>query len=524
MRAYPAIKVTDRVAYDYRGERIAPVVAVDGYYPEISRVGISNGLLMEGVPAIEISPRRQLTQWRTCITVSDYPNMIDVRNGENVDIGEIDPPLPVGTTLDIFYGDNNGYSYRIAVDSFDLIGTISTWWKRYPYDSPWIEIEGKSRLNPARLAWIEMYKSKAMTAILGDEFSDFMRQPTQMSQLVAKNVARKLALIRAKLNRELAPIGGKITSIAPWWQKHIALCHLKFEINGVDPTRGQGCMVYLNGDFYYGPWCERVEQLDISHGLLHRFPPKYTLKSWIVGPLLASVTHDNYTDPEKHRFQSHVSGSKPAPFFPTGAVILAAGTQNKRDSDGLNTGHTPEQLMKAIEELANQYRAKADKVIVEKLVILFNKLKFETSTTEGRPSYRISLSDIYRPYPVHQISILSDDGENWYYRVSLYDPRGTYAKDTELLFPFEIEIKLQSGPVVWGAYVTDIPASINNEVRLEHNQIPMFGCSCDNCRFIRAYVSDGLKRYVAGKSAEQTLNNLEAEFKKIKGRSSWISV
>lgn len=332
------IQVRSGVAYGDWGQELAPVSSLtpDGLYIDDIKWSLFVRGKWVGDPPTPskktkatLDPAWAITQYPRLLTASD----------ENITIGEFPFDVPIGTL--VMHGNDEKYGrvYYIPEQSRDeLAKAIAKWWVRFPEKTPWISnTDGKKKhtrhvLNPLRMKWVKEIGNPVVTRLVGDDYRDFMSSPTELHEQVAKLVKPTLHKYLKILNAQIAPYGGKITSIKPTWQKHIALIFVEFQINGIDPTWGMGCTVYKNGDFYYGPWCQRPRQKDLAPGieLLHDFPPRYTLAEWITGPLyetaIRSAKGGNYG------ISSNLTSKEPRMFHPTGVVMLATGTQKTTET------------------------------------------------------------------------------------------------------------------------------------------------------------------------------------------------
>lgn len=457
--AKPATLVKDGIAYNYRGERIAPVVARDGYYQDvIPDIGLKNGEWLTGVPVPKLESRLDDELLIECYTLSDYPALTRANGNGHVDGGRISPVLPVGTLVYIFNIYRVSFYYIPPERQIgNLAELLSRWWLRFPFESPWEISGGKTRLSKSRYAWARSHGCPPMEHIVFQAYRDFMTQPIELSMSVSALVTRQLGFIKYKLNRQISPIGGVVNRILPTWQKGIALCHVWFTINDIDPTNGAGCGVYKNGDFYYGPWCQRVRQKSADKGimLLHDFPPKYNLRSWIAGPLFATA---------QEKGNNKGNNGFPKKFKPTGATTLLAGTDYSDKSD------VPEHPLPATaKEMGRAVELAGKQIHAEFMDELWEALSHPTIESFENPG------DIILRIPVDNGSYLrSNDAQFWKYCVPVIG---------EDLQSYELSIEVTDGE--WG--VDD------NERGNYRNTMPGLNCGCGTCKKIRRRVEECLK-------------------------------
>lgn len=190
------------------------------------------------------------------------------------------PMLTPGLSIHL-YGKDLGYF--LVEGQTDLAKRLASWWSGWGKKIFWTTV-GTSRLNPHRQNYA---KSHRVQAVVGVETSVGLDNKTPLCDQVAAEMGPQLRKVKKIIDRLLAPIGARVTELYPYWQRYVPMVWVHFEVNGVDPTKGQGCLCYPNGDFYYGPWCQRIGQHDSDSAthMLYDSPPSMTLVDWITGPL-----------------------------------------------------------------------------------------------------------------------------------------------------------------------------------------------------------------------------------------------
>src|SRR3990167_1540196 len=378
----PLVLVKNGIAYTHRGEKLAPVDSDDGYYYDVPSQWIVQALKGKAKP-IEFEYR--VGKVIPCVIISDYPHLIDA-DGNMFTVGSIPDKVEIGETILVYL---RHYYYYIPEQSTKttLLDDLAAWFVRFPAKSPWIKGKKGHRLTPALSRWAKKSEhGTAVWSIVKTDNRDFMKTPDEIRKAVSARVKKRLGFIKSKLNKQIADIGGKITAISVDWQKGVALVWVRFTVNGVDPTNGGGCLCYLNGDFYYGPWCQRIRQKDLADKieLLHDYPPKYTLRSWIIGPLYSTALYAR----ENHRkMESAISGEPPKYFESTGVVMLARGTAKTSDNDGLKVEILDDKVIKArAKRIAQKMIDENNKVLSEKIASLFSEGQrvFRTHDTFAR--------------------------------------------------------------------------------------------------------------------------------------------
>lgn len=205
-------------------------------------------------------------------------------------VSSVYPMLEAGMLVRLFKSGGRYIEYVLVEGQTDLLDRLASWWSGWKSKKVWSQ--GQRRmLNPRRITYSKEHKVE-----------DVVRAPTsvgltempEICKRLATKVAEQLDKTKALINLKLAPIGGEVTAIYPYWQRSFPVVWVHFKVNGVEPTRGQGCLCYLTGDFYYGPWCQRFGQqnTDGATHMIYEYPPSYSIVDWICGPLYeASQRH-----------------------------------------------------------------------------------------------------------------------------------------------------------------------------------------------------------------------------------------
>ena len=481
--AEPLVFVKDGMAYTHRAEPICPVEVDDGYYQGVLLTWIaSKGKAKSGGPN---SKNKSAEHLIPCSVISEYPHLVDAK-GYTFTIGSLNVKTEIGETILV---DKRNYCYYIPDQkSGTLLEDLAEWFIKFKVKSPWIVGKNGHRLTPARARWAKRFPNgDAIWSIVNSDNRDFMRPPDNLQKAVVPRIKKRLGLLKSKLNKQIEPIGGKITSICPDWQKGIALVWVRFTINGVDPTHGGGCLCYLNGDFYYGPWCQRPRQKDLAGKieLLHDYPPKYTLRTWITGPLYSTALYAKENPGAK--LESAISSSPPAYFEPTGVVMLAKGTSRTTEDDGVKVRTiTAKEAKRLSKERSDMLQEKMADGLKDELVQHMNGL-FVGQRVFGthKPFSRVSIQWPFTSSGIY--NYLKTDGQDWMVCVTLYPHEQEYFEVPKDLVGVEY-----SAPVSKGGYGFEKEQFQNGSWQVfsfaAHYQLIVKGCSCEKCDAMRRKV------------------------------------
>ena len=477
--ARPLVLVKNGIAYTHRGEKLAPVDSDDGYYYDVPSQWIVQALKGKAKP-IEFEYR--VGKVIPCVIISDYPHLIDA-DGNMFTVGSIPDKVEIGETILVYL---RHYYYYIPEQSTKttLLDDLAAWFVRFPAKSPWIKGKKGHRLTPALSRWAKKSEhGTAVWSIVKTDNRDFMKTPDEIRKAVSARVKKRLGFIKSKLNKQIADIGGKITAISVDWQKGVALVWVRFTVNGVDPTNGGGCLCYLNGDFYYGPWCQRIRQKDLADKieLLHDYPPKYTLRSWIIGPLYSTALYAR----ENHRkMESAISGEPPKYFEPTGVVMLAKGASRTSDNDGLKSEKSdPKAMKQRAENLAELFIVKAQKIVEKNVSELFDEGEMILQTHD--PFMRVPIE---WPYPSSGIAnYLKTTGKSWRVCVRPERDNGGRFEISNELNGHEFSVDVQGGKF---GFAPEVFSNGFSDFRryAYHYQILVEKCTCSKCKEMREAV------------------------------------
>lgn len=464
----PACSVKGGVVFDALGRNTAERVTLpDGFYYKY-------GYTLRSLDGREISSSKN--EGIFCLAEGSTLSTLE---GQVLDYGDIDI-VPFSRYR--IFNANYEYFYVVEIgEKIDYVSVVAKWWERFTFDSPWKMVRGSTKLIDARMKWLDELKSPVVKAMLMAGTHISMRRPGEINELVGKKLHRQLSFIKNKLNIQLAPIGGRITKIVPFWDRGVALCHVWFVVNEKDPTRGIGCQVYKDGNFFFGPWCERISQdsVDGASSQLYLFPPKYTLRSWIVGPLYATAV----------KYRNENSGM-PALFHPTGVKIYAPGTKSSMESDvpGLMTRDEYESKLRETNRRAENDLKKERFETLKKV--------FDSAPiihTQGLPIFKRAIRGIGIATGVREVYVRSEGGAEWQYAVKFggggifYDSKGSIRDrdgNYNIMEPHICIVPFSKG--LWGLKESYYQYYY-------HHQIPMVECDCENCTNIRKKVSLSLK-------------------------------
>jgi hypothetical protein len=193
------------------------------------------------------------------------------------------PMLEAGTLVRLFKVGGRYVEYYLVEGQSDLLDRLASWWSGWGKKKVWSQ--GQRRmLNPRRITYAKEHK---VEEVVNAPTSVGLTEMPEICKRLAAKVTEQLDKTKELINLKLAPIGGVVTAIYPYWQRHFPVVWVHFKVNGVEPTRGQGCLCYLTGDFYYGPWCQRFGQhnTDGATHMIYEYPPSYSIVDWICGPL-----------------------------------------------------------------------------------------------------------------------------------------------------------------------------------------------------------------------------------------------
>lgn len=348
------------------------------------------------------------------------------------------PLLQTGLKVHLFhlrYDD-----YFLVEGQTDVVERLANWWSGWGKKVIWSK---KSHLNNRRKAYA---RSCNVLGIVDSQTHVGLSVTPEICKDVAKLVEKKLDNIRAKIDAELSTIGGKVTQILPYWQRCIPMCWVLFEINGVEPTSGMGCIVYTNGDFYYGPWCQRAGQDGTLGGgiMIYDRPPSMTLLDWICGPLYEATQRD-----KKDGY--YFSGTKKPPKFqPSGMEVAVYGEAR--------TGLKDDNFADLVQQL-KQHRPEIDLDILSKALTGAERLPEQ----EGD----FPILEKWRTYNC----LLTASGRGWrlqrqkdWYDREVDDYRYGFSEPVDI-DPFSNELDLGDGKYCNCGYCTRGRNKINNIAR-----------------------------------------------------------
>lgn len=465
--AYPAVSVKDGAVFDSLGANTSERVDLpDGFY-------IKGGTKGEYLSLVG----KEISQSIRGIFSLGQGMSISTLDGQPFDLGAI--PTIDYARYRVFSRDYEYYYVIEPGENMDYAGIISKWWERFPFESPWKMKKGKTSLNPDRLKWIKAFDSHIVEAIVMQQTQISMRRPSSFNELLSKKLHRQLSFIKAKLNLQLSPIGGRVTKILPFWDRGVAICHVWFIVNESDPTRGMGCQVYKDGNFFFGPWCERISQdsADAGESQLYNFPPKYTLRSWICGPLYATSVQYNGS-----------SQGMPAPFQPTGVHIYAPGTKYSRDSD-IPGMESAEVMATRLAKMAVDEQRKIEQ---NRLLAIGKVLKDAPIViTQGPPIFKLPTRGIRIVTGIREIYLRSDGGAKWHYAIkfdinAVCEINGNYIDADGIknrMAPHILIMEFSDN--MWGF----ADKSDRYYAYFFHYQVPQKGCRCESCDNVRKVVA-----------------------------------
>src|SRR3990167_6598523 len=96
--ARPLILVKDGMAYAHRGEQLAPVSVVDGYYCDVPEVWVKQARKGKSDPAVFEEEGVRAGNIISCVAISEYPHLVDAE-GNIFTIGSINEELDIGETV-----------------------------------------------------------------------------------------------------------------------------------------------------------------------------------------------------------------------------------------------------------------------------------------------------------------------------------------------------------------------------------------------------------------------------------------
>src|SRR3990167_1206744 len=496
----PLIKVENGMLYVGGGVAPVPPPQPDGFFIPTGNIPMNmlakDGKWLDGVSYKKLKAENFIgleSQGSKCISTGNYPSLILKDSGETVAYPEVPGwNYPDGSLVILFGGKSSRYFFVGGKVDSPLPERLAEWFLSHDTEPAWRLLRGRTSLPKKTLLNKAMKYGMDVASLTGGDFRDFMKGPSNINDLVETLVKRKLGKVRSILKKQLEPIGGEILRLKPFWQKHMPLVWVEFKITGeyengairsVDPTRGAGALVYLNGDFYYGPWCERIYQKDFSDKilLLHDFPPKYTLQSWISGPLLATAM---YTKDGKREKQG-IIGKGPSMFYPKGVKILARGTAFSNQVDTMKVKVDMDLLKSNFMLLALKANRKTSEEMYREFSKSMSGIVKLTEIDGGETECRISYDSWYSRDGIG--SYLKNSGKRYWLCISKVDV-AEYTVDC-----------MENNKINWGFGfdVENLPRSFDKGAHITY---PVRNCSCIPCRKMRRGVMTSITNFMEFKS------------------------